>query len=207
MREDLVDLPARIAEDVELVNEINENRAAVGPHAPPTDIEVAVGFHKRPHHGYRQEVTDLSARDDVMGRLHQRVVAPVVADKHPGVRSVGEFGYAKRRFRGVGDGLFDERVDSTAGASLERLDVRGALSGENGAVRLGTVEHLANVLEECDVMAVGKRSKVWVEVADAYEIAAVVRLHNLDVTTAHQAESDDCQLHRGHASLGLQQFR
>ena len=131
----------------------------------------------------------------------------MVTDEHPGIRSVGEFGYAKCRFRRVGDGLFDERVDSTASASLERLDVRGALSGDDGPVRLCTVEHLANVLEEHDVMAVGKRSKVWVEVADAYEIAAIERLNNLDVTTPHQAEPDDCQLHGGHESVGLQRFR
>ena len=68
------------------------------------------------------------------------------------------------------------------------------------------VEHLTDVLEERDVMTVGNGPKVWVEVTDAHEIAAVKRLNDLDVAAAHQSKPDDCQLHRGHISARLQQI-
>ncbi len=104
----LGDLAADEAEIVDVVNEVDQDRAAAAL-APPGDVEIIVGLSQEPQADHGGQLSDQAAGNLLAHGLDDRIVAAMMADQHGDTGALHRAAQASRRDHRVGHRLLDQR--------------------------------------------------------------------------------------------------
>ena len=138
----LADLAAGVAQNVQLVNEVDQDGPALRTPATPTHLEIFHRLQQGPHHRRRNQLPQRAALNLGARFPNQRIVTPVVAHQDPAAGCGGHLHDAPGGGQGVGNGLLDQQVDALPGADLGHGQVGAVGRGNNGPLGLLLVQQI-----------------------------------------------------------------
>ena len=196
-RLDALDLPAEEAEAVEVVDRVDQQRAASGT-AAPVGLEVRLVLAHEAEAVDGDDLAEVAAQDRPPRLLHVGAVPPVVAHEHRDAAHVGGLDERQRGGDRVGDRLLDEHGNPTFDARKTRLEVQRVRQGDDRAVGPDLVEHAVVVDEErcpvlgCESLGLGRH------VRDRDEARVGVAGDQPDVLATDPARAHEGDAHLRH---------
>ncbi len=183
------DLAAQRAQVVDLVDHVDQQRAAAGLPPPRRLVEVAVRLaeHRAAHHGDQR--SQRAARDDFVRPRHDRAVASMVPDEQPCARALGSVAQRDARSDRMRDWLFDQRRHTGRDAFEGLRRVQRVGRRENDAVDPRPGEQIPQRRVQRHLRPGGDRRRPRRGIRDGRELAGRARRDQFDVPAPDEARA------------------